>query len=244
MKPFLLLQSRPEDEASNNEYEAFLKFTQLETKNLERLRVEDGNLPSIDLGKYSAIIVGGGPYNVSDLKSKKTIKQTTLEAKLDVLLDEIIEKDFPFLGACYGVGLLTANQNGIMSSKYKEDVGPTKISLTKDGEIDPLLKDVPSEFEAFVGHKEACEVLPESATLLASSKKCPIQMFRIKNNVYATQFHPELDSRGLEVRINIYKHAGYFPPEAATDLIASGYAAHVSEPVKILRNFTKLYLGN
>ena len=51
-------------------------------------------------------------------------------------------------------------------------------------------------FDAFVGHKEACRVLPADAVLLASSPTCPVQMFRVRENLYATQFHPELDVAG------------------------------------------------
>ena len=42
-KPFLLLQSRPEVEASDDEYQAFLKFGGLEANQLVRLRLERGD---------------------------------------------------------------------------------------------------------------------------------------------------------------------------------------------------------
>ena len=79
---------------------------------------------------------------------------------------------------------------------------------------------MPAEFDAFVGHKEACRVLPPSAVLLATSAACPVQMFRVKQNLYATQFHPELDLPGLLTRVRVYQHAGYFPPEELDELIA------------------------
>jgi GMP synthase (glutamine-hydrolysing) len=66
-------------------------------------------------------------------------------------------------------------------------------------------------------------------------------MFRIKKNLYATQFHPELDVDGLVTRINIYKDAGYFPPDAADELIETAKHASVTEPMRVLRNFTELY---
>lgn len=236
MKPFLLIQSRPEDETSDNEYEAFLQYGKLEKHELERLRVEQSPLPEIDLEKYSGIIIGGGPFNASD--DNKSDLQKRVETDMHRLLDEVIEQDFPLLGACYGVGTIVPHQGGVVSRQYGEDVGPVEITVVKD---DPLLAGMPEKFEAFVGHKEACEVLPQSATLLASSKTCPVQMFRIGKNVYATQFHPELDGHGLETRIVIYKHHGYFPPETADELIARGHSATVTEPMKILQNFVQRY---
>lgn len=241
MKPFLLIQSRPENAASDNEYDAFLGFSKLSPHNLQRIRAEAGDLPEMRLSDYSGIILGGGPNNVTDPHSKKGLGQKQLEQRLDKLLDDIIKNDFPFLGACYGIGLLTNHQRGVMSRRYHEPVGPLSIELTSLGASDDLLRGLPKKFEAFGGHKEACETLPKSATLLATSRDCPVQMFRIKQNVYAVQFHPELDSLGLETRINVYKNAGYFPPETAAKLIAEGYAAAVSQPGKILENFTRKY---
>ena len=50
-------------------------------------------------------------------------------------------------------------------------------------------------------------------------------------------------SDGLALRINIYKHAGYFAPEEAQDLIDAAYRESelVTEPVKILRRFVEKY---
>ena len=96
-------------------------------------------------------------------------------------------------------------------------------------------------FEAFVGHKEACRILPPGAVLLAESPACPVQMFRIKENLYATQFHPELDRAGIITRAQVYRHAGYFPPHELDELIARLQAAVVTEPSRILRNFVARY---
>ncbi|MEO5993770.1 MAG: glutamine amidotransferase, partial [Arthrobacter sp.] len=77
--------------------------------------------------------------------------------------------------------------------------------------------------------------------LLASSAACPVHMFRIKTNLYATQFHPELDALGLVTRIDIYRHAGYFPPESAEVLMVEARRFTAREPMKILRNFVEQY---
>ena len=59
---------------------------------------------------------------------------------------------------------------------------------------------------------------------LASSPACPVQAFRIGRNVYATQFHPELDIHGLCTRIDVYQHAGYFEPDQAESVKAMARA--------------------
>jgi GMP synthase (glutamine-hydrolysing) len=69
-----------------------------------------------------------------------------------------------------------------------------------------------------------------------------VQAFRIRTNVYATQFHPELDVHGLCTRIEVYKHAGYFePPEAAESFKEMARASAVHEPPTILSAFVQRY---
>lgn len=64
---------------------------------------------------------------------------------------------------------------------------------------------------------------------------------RAGQNVYAVQFHPELDVEGLILRINIYKYAGYFNPSEAQNIIDKITKENITEPVKILRKFIDKY---
>lgn len=239
---FLIIQLRPEDEASDNEFEAFLTMSGLKIEEVERIRMEISGLPTISARDYAGIIIGGGASNVSDPEDKKPDFQRKFEADLQPLLTEIYTYDVPFLGACYGFGALVKHQNGVISKeKYGEKVGVTKLQKTPAGILDPLIQNLPNEFDAFCGHKEACQQLPANAVNLITSDTCPIQMFRMKENIYATQFHPELDTEGIIVRINTYKHAGYFPPEEADTLIKELENENVFVPATILQNFANRY---
>jgi GMP synthase (glutamine-hydrolysing) len=241
VKPFLLLASRAEDAAAEDEYQAYLRYGRLDPEQLKRIRMEAGPLPALDLSDYSGIIVGGSPFTSSDPPEHKSQVQHRVEAELARLLDRVVEEDFPFLGACYGVGTLGLHEGALIDRTYGEGLGGATITLTPEGMVDPLLQGLPESFIAFTGHKEACTVLPPHAVLLATSPACPVQMFRIKENLYATQFHPELDVGGLVTRIDIYRHAGYFPPESAEELMENARRFTVTEPMTILRNFVKLY---
>ncbi len=241
-KPFLILQLRPEDEAADNEFDAFLHFGRLEEREVRRVRMERDGIPEVRLDQCAGVIVGGGPYNVSDRPEKKGATQKDVESKLQALLKRIIATDTPYLGACYGLGALTASLGGTVSKeRYGEEVGAVTVTQTKEGERDPLLSGLPKSFRAFVGHKEACQSVPPGAVLLASSLTCPVQMIRVGANVYATQFHPELDSEGLALRIKVYKHAGYFKPEDADTLIAKANREQVEVPMRILERFVERY---
>jgi len=241
VKPFLLLGTRDEDAAADNEYDAFLGFTGLEESLLRRMRLERRPLGHVDLDEWSGIILGGGPYNASDPDSAKSTVQRRVEAELHALLDAVVARDFPFLGACYGIGVIGTHQGGTVDATYSEPISRVPVTLTAAGRTDALLCDLPDEFEAFVGHKEAIRDLPPTAVHLASSPRCPVQAFRIGANVYATQFHPELDIHGLCTRIEVYKHAGYFEPPQADSLKAMAREGHVFEPPKILARFVQRY---
>jgi GMP synthase (glutamine-hydrolysing) len=241
VKPFLLLATRPEDAAADNEYEAFRAFTGLGERGLVRVRLEQRPLGDVDLAAWSGIFLGGGPFNSSDPQETKSALQCRVEADLHRLLDQVVAADFPFLGACYGIGTLGTHQGGVVDRRYGEPVGPVTITLTAQGREDPLTGVLPAGFEAFVGHKEAISELPPGAVLLAGSSTCPVQAFRIGANVYATQFHPELDPSGLGLRIEVYKHAGYFDADQAGALKALAARSDVRHASAILGAFVRRY---
>src|SRR5450755_884856 len=66
VKPFLLLATRAEDAAADNEYASFLAFAGLEERDLRRVRLEDRPLGTVDLQDWSGVFLGGGPFNSSD----------------------------------------------------------------------------------------------------------------------------------------------------------------------------------
>lgn len=241
MKPFVLLATRAEDRPADEEYALFLRYTGLSPDELVRVRLEAGPMPALDLDALSGVFVGGGPFNASDPAERKSPAQRRVEAEVQTLLDAVVARDFPFLGACYGIGTLGAHQGATIDRTFTEPISVVPVRLTRDAASDPLLAGMPATFEAFVGHKEAISALPASATLLASSPACPVQMFRVGRNVYATQFHPELDVDGITTRIHAYAAHGYFAADELDLTLAAVRRAPVTEPGRILRRFVELY---
>lgn len=241
MKPFLFLGTRAEDEAAESEYAAVLAYSGLDESAVRRHRLERDPLPEIDLADWAGIIVGGGPFNVSDPAPSKSDVQVRAERELAALADEVVARDFPFLGCCYGVGILGNRDGGLVDRTYGEPIGAVRVSLTEEGRADPIFGVLPESFDAFLGHKEAVTVLPRSAVRLASSQDCPVQAFRVGEHVYATQFHPELDAAGICTRVDVYRHYGYFEPDDADRLKELARQATVTEPERILKAFVERY---
>jgi GMP synthase (glutamine-hydrolysing) len=241
VKPFLLLGIRADDAPSDNEYASFLAFSGLDEASLRRVRLEQRPLGPIDLRDWSGIMLGGGPYNYTDPEDIKSAAQRRVEADLHALLDQVVAADFPFLGACYGIGALGSHEGAVLDRRYTEPVSCVPITLTADGREDPLFRALPGTFSAFTGHKEAISKLPPHAVRLASNAACPVQAFRVGANVYATQFHAELDAVGMCTRVDAYKYAGYFPPEEADEVKAMSRRSDVTHPPTILREFVTRY---
>ena len=241
MKPFLILGIRPEKAASDNEFEAFLQHGGLSEKDVHRIEIINDDLPEINLDDYSGIIVGGGPPCVMDHDKEPNVIR--FEKQLEQLFEKVYKEDFPFLGACYGICFVANLLGGVVAkyTSYSEDVEGLDIYLTDEGKKDPLTKNLEPKFRAFAGHKESCMAPPKEAVVLAKSDKCPNHMFRIKKNIYTTQFHPELDVPGMKVRIDIYKGYGYFPEEEAGALWDALKNEKIVEPMKILKGFVERY---
>lgn len=241
MRPFLFLGTRAEDAAADSEYAAMLRCTGLDEPDLRRIRLERQELGPVDPADWSGIILGGGPFNISDPVAAKSGVQRRAEAELATLAEQVVAGDSPFLGACYGIGVLGSIRDGLVDRTHGEPIGAVEVTLTDEGRGDPLLATLPDRFTVFLGHKEAVTRLPRGAVRLAASTTCPVQAFRIGRHGYATQFHPELDVEGLVLRIETYRHHGYFEPDQAQSLIDLARRAVVTEPPKILAAFVERY---
>ena len=244
MKPALILQLRPEDDASDGEFHAFLDKGRLSENAVVRHRLEAQPLPDgFSLDDYSAVIVGGGPGCVSDDPATRDPTEARAEAEILALLPEIVARDMPFLGCCAGIGILAHHLGGDVSkAKYGEPVGAASAEVTEAGREDPLLQGLPERFDVLVGHKEAVQNLPDGVVHLMRGDACPVQMIRVGHNVYATQFHPEADGQVFADRIRIYKDHGYFPPEEAKALTDAVLRTDVTQPERILQRFIQRFV--
>ncbi|MFK7838678.1 MAG: glutamine amidotransferase [Sulfitobacter sp.] len=245
MKPFLILQLRPETDASDDEYAAILDKCGLTPEQTRRIRVDRENIPQdLDVTEFAGVIVGGGPGCVSDAPDEKSAQDARSESQIMALMPQITARDHPFMGCCYGLGILAHHLGAEVSkARYGEPVGPTVCEATQAAATDPLLAGLETQFEVFVGHKEAVQAVPDGAVHLLRSKGCPVQMIRHGHNVYATQFHPEADAHDFERRIQVYRNHGYFPPQDVERLIEACHASDVHVPGVILRRFAQRYGG-
>lgn len=241
MKPFIIIQLRPEADVADDEFSAILRRARLAAGDVRRIRLERETLPEdLDLAAHSGVIVGGGPGCVSDPPDRKTAMESRIETQVLGLMPRIADSRTPFLGCCYGIGILGRYLGAPVSQEHhSEPVGPIICTRRPESVGDPLLEGVPEQMTALVGHKEAMDALPAGAVHLLDGARCPIQMLRYGDRIYATQFHPEADGANFALRIRVYKDKGYFDPTQADSLIAACDGVQTEASGRVLANFVR-----
>ncbi len=237
MRPkLLLIQTRPEDITSDDEYRSFLYFCGLEPAQLVRKRLDKSDYSEINLADYDGLIMAGGPANFAYPEDQKSAEQKTMERWTINLLKEIIAQDKPFLGVCLGMSALATSVNNKPDFNYSEQVGMANVSVTMAGVVDLLLQGMPTIFQAVSGHKEGCPPAMQGVEVLATSAACA-QIVRVGSSVYGVQYHPEIDLEGITTRLGIYRNDGYCPPEEVESIIQGINWQKVEDSHVLLKNF-------
>ena len=242
MKPFLLVSTRPEDEAIEAEYRAFRTTSGLAVEDLEQVRLDMMGLPDIDVRRYSGVIVAGSSYGTTTSDDHKPATQKAIEAELTELFGLIVEAGTPCLTTGFGTEVATVFLGGVISRKWAEEPQLTDIMMTTGSWDDPIFEGMPREFETFVGHHEAVEVVPEGAVVLAKSLTCPVEMMRVGGNFYALQFNPELDSVAIARTVERYEDAGYPGTDDPEEFLHIGRSGSGEHPAaQIVKNFVAMF---
>lgn len=143
--------------------------------------------PFPEPGSLSGIVVLGGEMGVHD-----TARHPYLVGVLS-FIERALRAGTPLMGICLGGQLLAHVAGGTVSSPSPHgEHGVCRVELNGEGMRDPLFKGVDNPFVTFQLHNDSFTV-PAGATLLAGSPACPAQAFRMENDVYGLQFHPEVD---------------------------------------------------
>ncbi|MDL9978508.1 glutamine amidotransferase-related protein [Microbacterium sp. ASV49] len=231
---------RPQRGAADAEYESFRTAAGVSAEEMDALDLVRSPLPALDA--YDGYLVGGSPFNMTDPESTKTDEQKHVEASLASLASAAAADDGPAaLFTCYGIGIATRTLGGEVSRAYPEDTGPTVVTLTPEGERDPLFGGLATRFTALTAHKEGSAEPPPGTVLLATGEAAAVQAYRYGDRLYATQFHPEASTRAFTERMAIYRDDGYFASADYDVLAQRVLAASVTEPMRIVRAFAQRF---
>ncbi len=237
-KPFLLLVARPDSPIKADEVGAICRYGGLQADDLTILDLQHPIEHMLDFSAYSGVIITGSPYNYLTPLKDKCATQLQIEANIFPLCEEIIARDVPTLGLCYGLQMLAVAAGGTLTRKYAEDMSPTEIHLTEEGLSDPLTRNLPPVFVSYVAHAEAVDSIPECMTVLGYSSGSPVHLARLKTNIFGTQHHPEIDREGIALRVAQYVGV-YFTVEEHPEVLRT--VQSVEPDSSLITHFVRKY---
>lgn len=193
---------------------------------------KDYEIPS--LSKYNALIIMGGPMGVYENKFLYPSKEDELR-----VIKKALEK-IPVLGFCLGSQLLAHALGAkvypnIINDRHKKEIGYYDVSLTVDGQKDPLFNGFENQFKVLQWHGDAFD-LPQSSKLLATSPLCHNQVFRYKS-AYGLLFHFEFTPVMIINQISIDKdwiHRDFEVDEQKLIMEANEYSVEMKKQSNLL----------
>lgn len=146
----------------------------------------DGALPPDRLGERALVVLGGGYLPDEDDRAPWLAPTRALAA-------EALERGRPYFGICLGGQLLAHVAGGTVTAQHgTPEVGSTRLRLRPEAAEDALFAGLPADVPAVERHVDAITTLPDGASWLAQSEHCPYQAFRVGEQAWGVQFHPEV----------------------------------------------------
>ena len=150
-----------------------------------------------DLGVYSEII---SSTKINALKEYKNIKgiifsggpSTVTKNKFQTVPKEILKKNIPILGICYGLQLISKLFGGkIKPSNKKREFGRAILYKKKKSLLTKNF--FTSSTDVWMSHEDAVIKMPKNFNVVASTKESKFTVIENeKNKIYGVQFHPEV----------------------------------------------------
>lgn len=104
---------------------------------------------------------------------------------------EIFKLGIPVLGICYGAQLMAYTLGGNVARPEIREYGKKELHLTKESK---LLLGVGENSVSWMSHTDYIEKVPEGFQVTAITDSCPVAAMECtKDNLYAVQFHPEVE---------------------------------------------------
>ena len=186
MDDILVFQHEPEEGMGT-----FTHVLEEQNVRFRYIRLFRDDIPTESWDEVKALVILGGSMGVQDeekypfLKWEKTIIRTA------------IKNNVPLLGICLGAQLIASAAGAQVYQGNFKEIGWYPISMTIEGEMDPLLGHIPNKAIVFQWHGDSFD-LPKGAQRLASSMYYDNQAFRMGRNVYGLQFHLEITPTMVE----------------------------------------------
>lgn len=138
------------------------------------------------VGELAGMISLGGPMGANDEEDHPWVR-----SEIELLRQCVLE-GLPTVGICLGGQMMARALGGRVERNGSHEVGWFPIDVTPEGAADPILGAAGSRPTVYHWHQDTFFPPPE-AVMLASSKACARQAYRVGDKAYGFQFHPEAD---------------------------------------------------
>lgn len=183
----------------------------------------DWQYPEVILEGYGGVILGGS--SDLDFDGGRPVDDPARQLSYEVLgrlrplFSYLFENDVPTLGICYGHQILGAFAGAqVHSDPAQKKVASHQVKLLVDKNEYFLFSDLPDVFHGHYRHKDVLDRVPEGSVLvMQGGEQCQVSALKYKNNIFSTQFHPELTYNDMVNRA--LSTPGYIPEGAAVEEI-------------------------
>jgi GMP synthase (glutamine-hydrolysing) len=158
-------------------------------------------LEKIEALKPEGIILSGGPASVYQENAPK-------------VAGDLFKLPVPFLGICYGMGIINLASGGEVERAEQREYGPAELVIDNDADLfHGFAKKEP--VRVWMSHGDKMTSMPEGWQALAHSRNSPIAAFvDPTRRFFGVQFHPEVahTPRGKEILDNfVFRICGCQP---------------------------------
>jgi GMP synthase (glutamine-hydrolysing) len=149
----------------------------------------------IEALKPEGIILSGGPASVYQENAPR-------------VHDDIFKLPVPFLGICYGMGMINLAFGGAAARAERREYGPAELMIDSDADLfRGFVKN--NLVRVWMSHGDKMTSIPKDWQVLAHSSNSPIAAFADPSRrLLGVQFHPEVahTPRGKEILDNFVFH--------------------------------------
>jgi len=200
-----------------------------------------GAVDRVELEPLDVLIIGGsGDYSVHDPRSAACV------AGLRRLLDQVLARQLPTFGICFGHQLLGYHLGAhVETDEAHAEIGTVSLELTGAGRSDTVFGELPTEFGGHTGHSDHVTTVPPGVDLLAVGDRLQAQAFKVRGvPLYTTQFHPDMTGAEAITRYLTYQDSfaaalpeqvggavdRFRPGDDAATLLLARFVEHVTQP--------------
>jgi GMP synthase (glutamine-hydrolysing) len=148
----------------------------------------------LNTSEFDFLIIMGGPQSPLKLEEFPYLRDEIKLAKTATSQGKIV------LGFCLGAQIIGEALGAKTEISPEKEVGVYDITLTEDGQNDPLFVEFSRKFPVVHWHNDMPGETKDSK-LLAFSAGCPKQVIRYLPKVYGFQCHLEITSEGIKKMI-------------------------------------------